>query len=196
MFTTCPISHKHANSSSQPIHWVGNLDRCRRKIISNFMESGHSTPQLGNLNQQRSNLLPDPMGWNQSTSPVGNLNGRRCDIVLGDRVSRLGIQQSESGSSNTVESLGRILSPPLISRRLLGSAAKRLWSSTIQTTAYTEPEMQPDGQGNMKHVHLSDDSTNEYQISYLADETELETAPNVENLSSVDKRTSIRSGRP
>ena len=51
--------------------------------------------------------------------------------------------------------------------------------------------MEPDGQGHMEPVRLSDDSTDE-QRPHLANETELDTEPEVEDLGSTDERTSIR----
>ena len=84
-------------------------------------------------------------------------------------------------------------SPPPIARRLLGRLAKLLQSSTIQTTADTEPGMEPDGQGHMEPVHLSDDhSSDPYQKPHLADEMELDTEPDIEDLGSADETTSKR----
>ena len=130
------------------------------------------------------------MGSYQPTSRQGNLNGCGRDVVLQDRVSRSGTQQSESGSSNTAGSSGRNSSPWPIARRLLGRPAKPLPSITIQTTAYTEPETEPDGQGHMEPDRLSEDTTDEYQMLHLADETEWDTEPDVEDLGSADERTS------
>jgi hypothetical protein len=186
----------HPNSSSQPTPRAGNLNGRRREIIPDSMGSSQPTPRLGNLSRRRRDVIPDSMGSNQTTSRGGNLNGRRRDVVLADRVSRSGTQQSESGSSNTAGSSGRNSSPPPIARRLLGRPAKRLRSSTIQTTAYTEPEMEPDGQGHMEPVRLSDDSCDEYQMSHLADETEPDTEPDIEDLGSADERTSRRRRGP
>jgi len=89
------------------------------------------------------------------------MNRRRRDVVPVDRLSRSVTQQTASGSSNSAESWGRNSSPPAIARRLLVRPAKRLRSSTIQTTAYTEPEMEAEGQGHMEPVLLSDDSSDE-----------------------------------
>ena len=46
---------------------------------------------------------------------------------------------------------------------------------TIQTRANIEPEGEPDAQGHLKTVHLSDDSSNELQNPWNADETASET---------------------
>jgi len=105
------------------------------------------------------------------------MNGHRRDVVAADRLSRSVTHQTESVSSNSTELSGRNCSPPLSTRRLLARPAKRLRSSTIQTTTYTQPEMEADGQGHMETVPLSDDSSDEYQMSQSGDETEPETEP-------------------
>jgi len=117
------------------------------------------------------------------------MNGRRCEVVPVDRLSRSVTQQTESGSYNSAESSGCNSSPPPIARGRLARPAKRLWSSTIQTTAYTEPEMEADGQGQMEPVRLSDDSSDEYQMSHPGDETEPDTEPEGANLSGADETT-------
>ena len=96
---------------------------------------------------------------------------RRRDVVPADRLSRSLTQQTESGSSNSAESSGRNSSPPPITRRLLARPAKRLRSSTIQTTAYTEPSMEADRQAHMEPVRLSKDSSDQYQMSHPGEET-------------------------
>jgi len=120
------------------------------------------------------------------------MNGRRRDIVPEDRLSRSVTQQTKSGSSNAAGSLGRNSSPPPIARRLLAPPAEPLQSSTIQTTAYTEPEMEADGQGHMEPVRLSDDSSDEYQMSHPGDETEPDTEPEQANLGGADETTPRR----
>jgi len=117
------------------------------------------------------------------------MNGHQRDLVPADRLSRSVTQQTESGSSNSAESSGRNSSPPPLARRLLPRPAKRLRSSTIQTTAYTEPEMEADGQGHMEPVRLSDDSSDEYQMSPLGNETEPDTEPEGANLDGADETT-------
>jgi len=124
------------------------------------------------------------------------MNGRRCDIVLANRMSRSVTQQTESGSSNSAESSGRNSSPPPIARRLLARPAKRLRSSTIQTTAYTEPGMEADGQGHMEPVRLSDDSRDEYPMSHPGNETQLDTEPAGANLGGADETTPRRRRGP
>ena len=54
----------------------------------------------------------------------------------------------------------------------------------MQTTANTEPEIEPDGQGDMEPVHLSEDSSNEYHASDHGEESEPDTEPDVEDLDS------------
>jgi len=117
------------------------------------------------------------------------MNGRRRDIVPADWLSRSVTQQTESGRSNSAESWGRNSSPPPIARRLLARPAKRLRSSTIQTTAYTEPEMEADGKGHMEPVRLSDHSSDEYQMSHPGHETEPDTEPEGANLGGADETT-------
>ena len=111
------------------------------------------------------------------------MNGRRRDVVPADRLARSVTQQTESGSSNSAESSGRNSSPPPIARGLLAGPAKRLRSSTIQTTAYTQPEMEADGKGHMEPVRLSDDSSDEYQSHIRA--TKLNWTPNLKERTSV-----------
>jgi len=159
----------HPNSSSQPAPRVGNLNGRRREIIPNSMGSSQPTPRVGDLSRRRRDVIPDSMGSNQPTSRGGNMNGRRGAVAPADRLSRSVTQQTESGTSNIAESSGRNSSPPPIARGLLGRPAKRLRSSTIQPTAYTEPEMEADGQGHMEPVRLSDDSSDEYQMSHPGD---------------------------
>ena len=129
------------------------------------------------------------MGSNQPTSRGVNMNGRTRDFVPADRLSRLVTQQTESGSSNSAESSARNSSPPPIPRWLLARPAKPIWSSTIQTTAYTEPEMEADGQGDIEPIPVSDDSRDEYQMSHPGDETELDTKPEGANLGGADETT-------
>jgi len=124
------------------------------------------------------------------------VNGRRHDVVPADRLSRSVTQRTESGSSNRAESSGRNSSSPPIARWLLARPAKRLQSKTIQTTAYTEPEMEADGQGHMEPVRLGDNSSDEYQMSHLGDDTEPDTVPEGANLSGVDETTPRRRRGP
>jgi len=182
----------HPNSTNQPAPWVANLNGRRGNIIPDSMGSIQPTPRVGNLSRRRRDVIPDSMGSNQPTSRRGNMNGRRRHIVPADRLSRSVTQQTESGSSNSAESSGRKPSPPPIVRGLLARPAKRLTSSTIQTTAYTESEMEADGQGHMEPVRLSDDSSDEYQISHQGDETEPDTEPEGATLGGADATTPRR----
>jgi len=115
------------------------------------------------------------------------MNRRRRDVVPAERVSRSVTQQTQSGKSNSAESSGRNSSPPPIVRGLLARPAKRVRSSTIQTTAYTQPEIEADGQGHMEPVCLSNDSSDEYQMSHPGDETEPDTKPEGTNLGGLDE---------
>jgi len=182
----------HPNSSSQPPPQVGNPNGRRRNIIRDSMGLSQQTPRVGNLSRRRRDVIPDSMGSNQPTSRGGNMNGRRCNVVPADRLSRSVTQQTECGSSSGAESLGRNSSPPPIARRLLAQPAKRLRSSTIQTTAYTEPEMEADGQGHMDPVRLSDASSDEYHMAHQGDETEPDTKPEGANLGGTFQTTPRR----
>jgi len=51
---------------------------------------------------------------------------------------------------------------------------------TIQTRANIEPKAEPDGQGELETVHLSDNSTDEYKNPCNADETRSETEIDVD----------------
>ena len=55
----------------------------------------------------------------------------------------------------------------------------RRW--TLQTTADSEPEGEPDAQQQIATVHLSDESSDEYQNSRRSDETESDTEPDAED---------------
>jgi len=186
----------HPNSSSQPAVRVGNLNGRTRDIIPDSMGSSQPSPPVGNLSRRRRDVITDSMGWNQPTSRGGSMNGRRGNIVPADWLSSSVTQQTQSGSSNSAESSGGNSSPPPIRRRLLARPAKRLRSSTIQTTAYTEPEMEADGQGHMEPVRLSDDSSDEYQMSHPGDETEPHTKPEGANLGGADETTPRRRRGP
>lgn len=52
--------------------------------------------------------------------------------------------------------------------------------------------MEPDGQGHMEPVHLSDDSSDEYHAPDYGEETEPDTEPDVEDLDSADGTLSGR----
>jgi len=151
-------------------------------MIPDSMGSSQPPPQVGNLSQWRRDVIPDSMGSNQPSSPVGNMNWGRHQVVPVDTLCRSVTQQIESGSSNSAESSCRNSSPPPIARRPLERLAKHLRSTTIQTLAYTEPVIEADSQGHMECVRLSDDSSDKYQMSHLADETKPDTEPEGENL--------------
>jgi len=52
--------------------------------------------------------------------------------------------------------------------------------------------MEADGQGDMEPVRLSDDSSDEYEMSYPSDPTEPDTEPEGGNLGGADETTSRR----
>jgi len=124
------------------------------------------------------------------------MNRRRRDVVPAHRLSRSVTQQTESRSSNSGKLLGRNSSPLPIARRLLARPAKPLQSSTLQTTAYTEPEIEAERPGHMEPVCLSDDSSDEYQISHPGDKTEPDTKPEGANLAGADETTPRRRHGP
>jgi len=125
---------------------------------------------------------------------VGNLYRGRRDAVPVNRRSGLGTRRTESGSSHSTRTLpaesasshgaqssGRSFSPPQITRRLVSRPAKRPRRSTLQTTAYIEPQGQPDAQPHIETVYLRDDSSDEYQNSRRSDQTESDTEPDAED---------------
>jgi len=144
MFTTRPISHMLLNSSSQPAPRVGNLNGRRREIIPDSVGSSQTTPRVGNLSRSRRDVKPNSIASNQPTSQGGNMDRCRRDVVPAHRLSTSVTEQTVSRSSNSAESWGRNSSPERIARRFLARPAKRLWSTTIQSTRYTEPEMEAD----------------------------------------------------
>jgi len=70
-----------------------------------------------------------------------------------DQIRQLNSAQSSAGNSSL---------PPM-ARQHLARPAMRVRSSTIQTIAYTEPEIEADGQGHMEPVGLRVDRSDEYQ---------------------------------
>jgi len=171
--------------SSQPTPQVGNLNGCTRNIIPDTIASSQPTPRVDNLNGCRRNVVPDTMASSQTAPRVGdlNMNGRRHDIVPNPIGSGSGMQADESGGSQTPlthqPSRLRQSSRPC-ETGVLARPPKRQRRTTIQTRANIEPEAEPDGQGRLETVHLSDDSSNEYQNPCNADETGSETEINVD----------------
>jgi hypothetical protein len=123
-------------------------------------------PRVGNLSRGRRDVGPDTMG-------------------LGKPRSRTQQNQSHDASSRRGSS-----SPPIASQ--LGRAPKRPRKGTIQTTAYTEPETETSGLANTQTVHLSDDSSDEYQISRRSDETGSDTELDGEGIDIADGAGSRR----
>ena len=167
----------------------------RRDVIPDITGSSQPTSRGGNLSRRRRDAVPDTMGSSQPTPRAGNLNGRTRDVVRANMGSGSGTQQHESGSSHSSPTSNQLSSrnssPPRIGG-LRGRPLKRPRRSTIQTTAYTEPETEPDGQGHIEAVRLSDDSSDEYQASRQGDETEPDTEPDIEDLDSADGTPSGR----
>ena len=125
------------------------------------------TPRVGNLNGRRRDVVPSSIGSSQPTPRVGNLVRRRRDVV--DSVgSGLGTQQNETGSSQTTTLRSRQPSrrspSPLPNEDSVQSRPpKRPRRTTIQTREFIEPEKEPDEPAHLETVHLSDDSSDEYQ---------------------------------
>jgi len=69
---------------------------------------------------------------------------------------------------------------------------KRSTRRTLQTTAYSEPEGEPDAQGQIPRVHLSDESSDESWNSGRSDESESSAEPEAEDNNVPDN--DIRSG--
>jgi len=74
----------------------------------------------------------------------------------------------------------RSQSPGLGETGVLARPLKRPRRTTIQTRANIEPGAEPDGQGHLETVHLSDDSSDKYQNPRNADETRSETKIDVD----------------
>ena len=71
------------------------------------------------------------------------------------------------------------------------TTSKRPRRSTLQTTAYTEPDEQP----QIETVRVSDDSSDEYQTSRRSDQTESDTEPDAEDNDFPDDDTAPGTGR-
>jgi len=154
-------------------------------VVPETMGSSQPTPRVGNLNGRRRNVVPDTMGSSQPAPRVGNLNmnGRRRDVVPDPIGSGSRMQADESGSSQTLLTLQpsrRSQSPGPGETGVLARPPKCSRRTTIQTRANLEPEAEPDGQGHLETVHLSDDSSDEYQNPFNADETGSETEIDVD----------------
>jgi len=133
---------------------------------------------------------PQGNSHSQPAPRVGNLYRHRRDAVPVDRGSGSGTQRTETGSSHSTRTMpaescssrgtrssGRSSSPPQSTRRLLSRPSKRPRRSTLQTTAYTDPDAQP----QIDTVRVSDDSSDEYQTSRRSDQTESDTEPDAED---------------
>jgi len=145
---------------------------------------------------------PQGKSLSQQTSRVGNLERRRRDAIPAQRGSGSGTQRTESGSSHSTRTLpaesssshgtqssGRSSSPPQTTRRPTSLPVKRARRSTLQTTAYSEPEGEPDGQQQIATVRLSDERSDENENSRRSDETEADTQPDPEDNDLLDDDT-------
>jgi len=137
---------------------------------------------------------PQGKSLSQPTSRVGNLERRRRNAIPPQRGSGSGTQRAESGSSHSTKTLpaesssshgtqssSRSASPPQTTRRRTSRPMKRARRRTLQTTAYSEPEGEPDAQQQIATVHLSEESSDEYPNSRRSDETESDTEPDAED---------------
>jgi len=153
-------------------------------------------------------MFRQPQGKSLShpTSPVGNLEWRRRDAIPAQRESGSGTQRTKSGSSHSTRTLpaesssshgtqssARSSFPPQTTRRPTSPPVKRARRRTLQTTAYSEPEGEPDAQQQIATVRLSDESSDEYQNSRRSDETESNTQPDAEDNDVPDDDTGSRS---
>jgi len=133
---------------------------------------------------------PQVSSHSQPAPRVGNRYRHRRDAIPVDRGSGSGTQRTETGSSHSTrtmpaepcsshgtQSSGRSSSPPQCTRRLLSRPSMRHRRSTLQTTAYTDPDAQP----QIETVRVSDDSKDEYQTSPRSDQTESDTQPDAED---------------
>ena len=186
--------------SSQPTPRVGNLNGRRRNVVLDTMTFSQPTPRVGNLNGLGRNVVPDTMASSQPATQVGNLNmnGRRRDIVPDPFGSGSEMRPDESGSSQTLlthQPSRRSQSPCLGETGVLARLPKRPRRTTIQTRANSEPKAEPDRQGHLQTIHLSDDSSDEYQNPCNADETGSETEIDVDASDICEGTTSGRRHR-
>ena len=176
---------RQTNSPSQPTNGAGNRIKGTGDVVPETMGSSQPTSRVGNLNWRRQDVVPDTMVSSQPAHRVGNLNvnGRRREVVADPIGSGSGIQADESGSCQTLfthQPSRRSQSPGPGETRVLARQPKRPRRMTIQTRANIEPDAEPDGQGHLETVHLSDDSSDEYQSLCNADETGWETEIDVD----------------
>jgi len=192
---------RQTNSSSQPTNGPGNrIERRRRDVVPETMGSSQPTPRVGNLNGHRGDVVPDTMASSQPAPQVGhmNMNGRRGDVVPNPIGSGSGMQADESGTSQTLlthQPSRRSQSPVPGETGVLARPPKRPRRTTIQTRANIEPQAEPDGQRPLETVHLSDDSSDEYQNPCNADETGSETEIDVDAFDIFEGTTSRRGHR-
>jgi len=176
---------RQTNSRSQPTNGAGNRIEGSRDVVPESMGSSQPTPRLGNLNGHRRDVVPDTMASSQPTPRVGNLNmnRRRRDVVPDPIGSGSGMQADQSGSSQTLlthQPSRQSQSPGPGETGVLARPPKRPRRTTIQTRANIEPEAEPDRQGHLETVPLSDDSSDEYHNPCKADETGSETEIDVD----------------
>ena len=130
---------------------------------------------------------PQANSRSQPTPRVGNLSGRRHQVETdGIRLasSTSGTQHTQSCSSPSTlpnEQPSRLHPTPPRATGALERPPKRPWRRTIHSTTYNDIGTEPDEQAPTKTVHLSDDSSNEYQNSRRSDQSESDTEPDTED---------------
>jgi len=192
---------RQTNSRSQPSNRAGNRIARRLDIVPETSGSSQPTPRVGNLNGRIRNVVPDTMASRQPAPRVGNLNinRRRGDVVPHSIGSGSGMRADEPGSSQTLlthKPSRRSQSPGLGETGVLARPPKRPRRTPIQTWLNIEPEAEPDGQGHLETVPLSDNSSDEYQNPCNANETESETVIDVDASNISEGTTSRRRHRP
>ena len=135
---------------------------------------------------------PQANSGSQPTPRVGNLSGCRRQVEtdgIRSASSRSGTQQTQSGGSPSTlpnERPSRVCPRPPGVTGVLERPPKSPQRRTIQSTTYNYIETEPDAQAPTETVRLSDDSSDEYQNSRRADQTESDTEPDTEDNDMLD----------
>jgi len=137
---------------------------------------------------------PQGKSLRQRTSRVGNLERRRRDAIPPQRGPVSVTRRTESGSSHSTRTLpaesssshgtqssGCSSSPPQTTRHPTSRPVKHARRRSLQTTAYSEPEREPDAQQQIATVRLRDETSDEYENSRRSHETESDTEPDAED---------------
>jgi len=140
------------------------------------------------------------MASSQPAPRVANFNtkGRRRDLVPYPIGSGWGMQADECGSSQTLlahQLSGQSQSTGPGETKVRPRRLKCPQRMTLQMRANIEPGVEPDWQGHSETVHLSDDSSDEYENPCNADETGSETEIDVDTFDISEATTSGRRHR-